>query len=71
MVYDEVERPLHYVRGDIECIDVIRAILSRDGYIGYLKGNIIKYLFRESEKGGIVDLEKAEWYLSRLIDELG
>ena len=31
--------------------------------------NVIKYVIRYHEKGGIVDLQKARWYLERLIDQ--
>ena len=33
------------------------------------QGNVIKYIIRYKDKGGVVDLEKARWYLDRLIDE--
>jgi len=37
------------------------------GFIGYLVGNIIKYLLRFEHKGNPVqDIEKAEWYLKLL-----
>ena len=40
-------------------------------YIGFMRGNIIKYItrspFKEKE---IDDLKKAAWYLQRLIDTL-
>jgi hypothetical protein len=35
--------------------------------MNYLEGNIIKYVTRYKDKGGIEDLKKAEWYLTRLI----
>ena len=37
--------------------------------MGFAAGNVIKYVIRQEEKGGIVNLEKARWYLERLIDE--
>ena len=36
--------------------------------IGYLEGNIIKYVSRWTRKGGIQDLEKARHYLDKLIE---
>ena len=30
--------------------------------------NIIKYLWRCEEKGGLEDLKKAQWYLSKMIN---
>jgi hypothetical protein len=63
---DLVNHPPHY-QGDIECIEAIEAQLTAEEYRGYLKGNIAKYLWREKMKGGTESLEKAQWYLSRLI----
>ena len=65
--FDIVDRPMHYATGNIECIDAIEAQLSPEEFRGYLKGNIIKYLWREKHKGGIQSLKKAEWYLKRLL----
>jgi hypothetical protein len=36
--------------------------------LGYLEGNIIKYVCRYKEKNGIVDLHKAQHYLDKLIE---
>jgi hypothetical protein len=65
--FDNVDRPLHYAAGSIECIDAIEAQLSSEEFRGYLKGNIIKYIWREKHKGKIESLKKALWYLNRLI----
>jgi hypothetical protein len=35
--------------------------------LNYHQGNIIKYVSRYNMKGGIQDLQKARWYLDRLI----
>ena len=64
---DDVNHPAHYTQGGIECIDAIKASMTPDEYAGYLKGNIQKYLWRYENKGGVQDLEKAMWYLDRLI----
>jgi len=37
--------------------------------IGYLAGNIIKYVTRYKDKNGIEDLRKAAHYLDKLIEE--
>ncbi len=65
--FDNVDRPLHYAAGSIECIDAIEAQLSAEEFRGYLKGNIIKYIWREKHKGKIESLKKALWYLNKLI----
>lgn len=36
--------------------------------IGFCEGNIIKYILRFKDKGGIADLEKAKHYIELLID---
>jgi len=36
--------------------------------IGFVEGNIIKYILRFKEKGGVSDLEKAKHYIELLID---
>lgn len=66
---DPVNNPVHYASGDIECIDAIKAQMTADQFAGYLRGNVVKYLWRYEHKGGAESLEKAEWYLKRLIQE--
>lgn len=68
---DNVNSPPHYTAGDIECIDAIKASMSKEEYLGYLKGNCIKYLWRYKHKGGAESLAKADWYLQRLRGEMG
>lgn len=64
---DDVNNPTHYTQGEIECIDAIRAALTPEEYRGYLKGNVMKYTWRERVKGATESLRKAQWYLQRLI----
>lgn len=67
---DAVNHPSHYTNGSIECIDAIKASMGYDKFVGYLKGNIIKYIWRyELKANPVQDLEKAQWYLNRLIQE--
>jgi hypothetical protein len=63
---DLVNHPPHYTDGSIECIDAIEAQLTPEEYRGYLKGNIVKYVWRERLKGQD-SLSKAAWYLNRLL----
>ena len=66
--FDTVNRPEHYNSGGMECIDAIRGMLTHDEYIGYLRGNALKYNWRCRYKGKpIEDLRKARWYEERLI----
>jgi hypothetical protein len=62
--------PSHYRQGSIECIEAIKAATG-DGFIGYVWGNVLKYLWRWPKKGGVDDLKKARWYLDRLVKEVG
>lgn len=64
---DEVNSPEHYTSGGIECIDAIEAALTPEEFRGYLKGNIMKYVWRERKKGGAQSIAKAKWYLNRLL----
>lgn len=64
---DKVNQPSHYAKGGVECIDAIESSMSKDAFLGYLKGNIQKYIWRYECKGGLESLLKAQWYLNRLI----
>ena len=52
----------HYQRFTIEPIDVIE-----DWDLNYHEGNVIKYIMRHKVKGGKEDIQKAVWYLQRLL----
>lgn len=58
----------HYKKLDPQPINLMRAWFTHDEYAGFLRGNVIKYLARYKEKGGVRDLEKAQQYLGWLID---
>ena len=69
--FDNVVRPAHYLHGKKETIEVIRDCMTSDEFHGYLKGNILKYVSRYKFKGEpLEDLQKAQWYLNRLIKEV-
>ena len=55
--------PQHYQQGNIQVLDFIN-----DQKFTYLEGNIVKYICRYKTKNGLEDLEKADYYLSRLIE---
>ena len=66
---DMVNSPPHYNQSGVECIDAIEAMLSPEEYIGYLRGNSLKYRWRFRYKGKpIEDLQKANWYEDRLLE---
>ena len=68
---ENVNHPKHY-GGDTEyeCIKVLKAWMSKDEFMGFLKGNATKYLCRDGKKDDTLqDLKKAKWYLDKMIDE--
>lgn len=66
---DMVDSPPHYTVGGIETIDFIRAKLTRDQYIGYLRGNMMKYIARLGYKDSVgQDAGKLAWYSRELHD---
>lgn len=64
---DMVNSPPHYNKGGIECCDAIQAMLTPEEFRGFLKGQVVKYHWREKHKGGTEDIKKGEWYLKRLL----
>ena len=64
---DVVNQPPHYNKGSIECINAIEASMTKEEFAGYLKGNVLKYVWRYNYKGKPKeDLDKSHWYLERL-----
>ena len=72
VTYDTVSKPAHYNHGDgIECIDYIKQVLGKEGFVAYCRGNQMKYQHRAMYKGNPVeDLEKARQYLDWAIETL-
>ena len=66
---DDVNNPTHYAdQGAVECIDAIESMLSREEFIGFLRGNSFKYRWRfRSKSNAIKDLRKAQWYENKLL----
>lgn len=60
--------PQHYSSGKVECIDALEsATHNLTGIEAVCTANAIKYLWRWKQKNGVEDLNKARWYLDRLI----
>ena len=58
--------PSHYKDScSMECFDVMLGILGSEAVMNGCLMNVVKYLWRYKDKGGIEDIEKAQWYLSR------
>ena len=64
---DPVHHPSHYTQGGVECIEALQASMSKEEFEGYCKGSVQKNIWRWRDKGGVEDLEKAQFYLIRLI----
>jgi hypothetical protein len=68
---NNVDHPRHYNQGGIECIDAIKAaVTGKPPYEAWLAGQVIKYVWRYDVKNGLEDLQKARFYLERLIGEV-
>lgn len=68
----KVNHPSYYTAGKVECIDAIEAAVT--GLVGLeavCTANVIKYLWRWKLKNGAEDLQKAKWYLEKLIATQG
>ena len=70
-----VKNPPHYkvkLRDgrDIEVVDIIKAVLTKEEFKGFVKGNAIKYILRAGKKGNeLQDLMKSKEVLSWLEEE--
>ena len=71
----ESKKPPHYQK-PIQTADAIMSQMTPEENIGYLRGSALKHLCRFGAKGGqtldkaIMDLEKSDWYLNKLINYL-
>jgi len=67
---EQVNHPAHYggIDNPYEVIKVLEAWLTPDEFVGFLKGNIIKYNARARMKHGPQDHAKAAWYQNYLVD---
>jgi hypothetical protein len=57
-------KPEYYKAGNM---DVIAFCMEHN--LSFCEGNIVKYVTRWKQKNGIEDLEKAQQYLNRVIDD--
>ena len=64
---ENVNHPFHY-QGKYECIDEMVALFGVDAVRHFCMCNVYKYRFRASRKNGPEDIEKAEWYMGKLME---
>ena len=65
--HDAVNHPQHY-QGKYECIDEMIALFGVEAVKAFCRCNVYKYRFRADRKNGRQDIEKAEWYMGRLME---
>lgn len=74
--FNEVTKPKHYMLlpdKNVEVRDVVHAVVNRMSNNGYSAmqcsdyAQSLQYVLRFDEKGGVKDLEKAKWYLDKII----
>lgn len=66
--FHPVSSPLHYTKGNIECIDAMIAAYGKEAVMHFCQCNAFKYLWRFTNKNGIEDLRKAQWYQNKYIE---
>lgn len=58
----------HYRNKDIQPWTAMQAWMTPEQFKGFLWGNVIKYIARWQDKGGVEDLRKARHYMDKLIE---
>lgn len=62
----DASNPEHY-KGEIECIDALRQVMSEEEFRGYCRGSALAYLWRMGRKDEVQqEAKKAAWYVSWL-----
>ena len=60
----------HYKDMGVQPWAVMEAVLTREEFIGFLKGNAIKYAMRQGKKRDSNDTGKAQHYMQKLKEVL-
>ena len=61
---DAINQPNHYDGTyGMTCIEAIRNGLTKEEFLGYCKGNVLKYTWRGKTKNGLEDYLKARKHL--------
>ena len=58
----------HYKDMAIQPWELMESVLTHEEFVGYLKGNVIKYAMRAGRKDGSDDLGKARHYMMKLAE---
>lgn len=66
-INNNVNHPNHYKTGKYECLDVMMETQGKDAVLNFCLCNAFKYLYRNKNKNGLEDIEKAIWYLNEYV----
>lgn len=58
----------HYKDMPLQPWDVMQAVMTHQEFVGFLKGDIIKYSMRAGRKDGTDDAAKAKHYADKLAE---
>lgn len=61
----------HYKTMPIQPWEVMEAVLTHEEFVGFLKGNVLKYSMRAGRKEGSDDANKARHYMMKLREVMG
>ena len=56
----------HYKEMAVQPWELMESVLTHEEFVGYLKGNVIKYSLRAGRKEGSDDLGKCRHYMMKL-----
>lgn len=65
---DNINNPLHYHKNGTDVIGFAEAQFSKEEQKGFHRINAIKYITRYDRKNGVEDLNKAKFYIDKLIE---
>lgn len=66
VITEAVNHPSHYNQGGIECIDAMVAAYGKEAVENFCLCNAFKYVWRNRDKNGFEDIDKAIWYLNKI-----
>jgi len=61
----------HYKDMAVQPWEVMQSVMTHEEFVGFLKGNVIKYSMRQGKKEGSDDAAKALHYLAKLQEVQG
>lgn len=65
---DNVNHPLHYTQGGIECIDAMESAYGTEAVIHFCMCNAFKYQWRFNKKNKEEDIRKCQWYQNKMLE---